>query len=83
MTSKELIKTLMTEHDVTNAEMAKTLGITQAALWDRLNSKKSDNTTVAKLGDMLSVMGYKIVVVPDETPIPEGGYEIQKTDMVG
>ena len=62
MTSKELIKTLMTEHDITNAEMAKTLGITQAALWDRLNPKKSDNTTVAKLGDMLSVMGYKIVV---------------------
>ena len=76
MTSKELIKTLMTEHDITNAEMAKTLGITQAALWDRLNQKKSDNTTVAKLGDMLSVMGYKIVVVPDETPIPEGGYEV-------
>lgn len=83
MTSKELIKTLMTEHDITNAEMAKTLGITQAALWDRLNPKKSDNTTVAKLGDMLSVMGYKIMVVPDETPIPEGGYEVGRTDMVG
>lgn len=76
MTSKELIKTLMTEHDITNAEMAKTLGITQAALWDRLNSKKSDNTTVKKLGDMLNVMGYKIIVVPDEVPIPEGGYAI-------
>lgn len=76
MTSKELIKTLMTEHDITNAEMAKTLGITQAALWDRLNSKKSDNTTVKKLGDMLNVMGYKIIVVPDETPIPAGGYAI-------
>lgn len=76
MTSKELIKTLMTEHDITNAEMAKTLGITQAALWDRLNTKKSDNTTVKKLGDMLNVMGYKIIVVPDEAPIPEGGYAI-------
>lgn len=76
MTSKELIKTLMTEHDITNAEMAKTLGITQAALWDRLNTKKSDNTTVAKLGDMLNVMGYKIIVVPDEAPIPAGGYAI-------
>lgn len=76
MTSKELIKTLMTEHDITNAEMAKTLGITQAALWDRLNSKKSDNTTVSKLGDMLNVMGYKIIVVPDEAPIPAGGYAI-------
>lgn len=76
MTSKRLIKALMEEHNITNAEMAKALGITQAALWDRLNPKKSDNTTVTKLDDMLSVMGYKIVVVPNETPIPEGGYEI-------
>lgn len=76
MTSKELIKTLMTEHDITNAEMAKALGITQAAFWDRLNPKKSDNTTVTKLNDMLSVMGYKIVVIPDDSPAPEGGYEV-------
>lgn len=76
MTSKELIKTLMTEHDITNAEMAKTLGITQAAFWDRLNPKKSDNTTVTKLNDMLAIMGYKIVVVPNETPVPEDGYEV-------
>lgn len=76
MTSKELIKTLMAEHDITNAEMAKTLGITQAAFWDRLNPKKSDNTTVTKLNDMLAIMGYKIMVVPNETPIPEDGYEV-------
>lgn len=76
MTSKELIKTLMTEHDITNAEMAKALGITQAAFWDRLNPKKSDNTTVTKLNDMLSIMGYKIVVIPDDSPAPEGGYEV-------
>lgn len=76
MTSKELIKTLMAEHDITNAEMAKTLGITQAAFWDRLNPKKSDNTTVTKLNDMLAIMGYKIMVVPNETPVPEDGYEV-------
>ena len=76
MTSKELIKTLMTEHDITNAGMAKALGITQAAFWDRLNPKKSDNTTVTKLNDMLLIMGYKIVVVPEDFPIPKNGYEV-------
>ena len=76
MTSKELIKTLMTEHDITNAEMAKALGITQAAFWDRLNPKKSDNTTVTKLNAMLSIMGYKIVVIPDDLPVPDEGYEV-------
>lgn len=76
MTSKELIKTLMTEKNVTNAEMAKTLGITQAALWDRLNPKKSDNTTVTKLNAMLNALGYKIQVVPNETPVLKNGYEV-------
>lgn len=76
MTSKELIKTLMTEHDITNAEMAKALGITQAAFWDRLNPKKSDNTTVTKLNAMLSIMGYKIVVIPDDLAVPDEGYEV-------
>lgn len=76
MTSKELIKTLMIEKNVTNAEMAKTLGITQAALWDRLNPKKSDNTTVTKLNAMLNALGYKIQVVPSEIPVLENGYEV-------
>lgn len=62
MTAKELVKTLMVEKDVSNAEMANALGITQAALWDRLNPKKSNNMTIGKLNDMLSKLGYELVV---------------------
>lgn len=62
MTAKELVKTLMVEKDVSNAEMANTLGITQAALWDRLNPKKTNNMTIGKLNDMLSKLGYELVV---------------------
>lgn len=62
MTSKELVKTLMVEKDVSNAEMANALGITQAALWDRLNPKKTNNMTIGKLNDMLSKLGYELVV---------------------
>lgn len=62
MTAKELVKTLMVEKDVSNAEMAKALGITQAALWDRLNPKKTNNMTIGKLNDMLSKLGYELVV---------------------
>ena len=61
MTSKELIKTLMTEHDITNAEMAKTLGITQAALWDRLNPKKTDNMTISKLKRLSPKVDMRLV----------------------
>lgn len=62
MTAKELVKTLMVEKDMSNAEMANTLGITQAALWDRLNPKKTNNMTIGKLNDMLSKLGYELVV---------------------
>lgn len=62
MTAKELVKTLMVEKDVSNAEMANALGITQAALWDRLNPKKTNNMTIGKLNDMLSKLGYELVV---------------------
>lgn len=62
MTAKELVKSLMVEKDVSNAEMANALGITQAALWDRLNPKKTNNMTIGKLNDMLSKLGYELVV---------------------
>lgn len=62
MTAKELVKTLMVEKDVSNAEMANALGITQAALWDRLNPKKTNNMTIGKLNDMLSKLGYELVI---------------------
>lgn len=62
MTAKELVKTLMVEKDVSNAKMANALGITQAALWDRLNPKKTNNMTIGKLNDMLSKLGYELVV---------------------
>lgn len=62
MTAKELVKALMVEKDMSNAEMANALGITQAALWDRLNPKKTNNMTIGKLNDMLSKLGYELVV---------------------
>lgn len=62
MTAKELIKSLMTEKKVTNADMARALGISQAALWDRLNPKKTNNMTIVNLSKMLEQLGYEIIV---------------------
>lgn len=64
MTAKEIIKKLMGEQGKTNADMAQGLGISQAALWDRLNPDKSNNMTVKKLNEMLSQLGYEVAVVP-------------------
>lgn len=84
MEAREIIKDIMSTDEVTNAELARRLDITQATVWDRLNNKKRrKDIPVSLLKTMLSALGYKIVVVPDETPIPEGGYEVGQTDMVG
>ena len=76
MTSKEIVNNLMRAQGVSNAEMAAKLNLTQAALWDRLNPKKTNNMTVKKFNEMLKMLDYKIVVVPRKTRLPEGGFEV-------
>lgn len=66
-------------------EVMKTKDVKPAVLCDRLNIKsnvlserfKQENISVAKLNEMLKVMDYKIVVVPRDTRIAEGGIEIE------
>lgn len=76
MTSKEIVNNLMRAQGVSNAEMAAKLNLTQAALWDRLNPKKTNNMTVKKFNEMLKMLDYKIVSVPRKTRLPEGGFEV-------
>lgn len=76
MTSKEIVNNLMRSQGVSNAEMAAKLNLTQAALWDRLNPKKTNNMTVKKFNEMLKMLDYKIVAVPRKTRLPEGGFEV-------
>lgn len=77
MTSKEIVNNLMQVQGVSNAEMAAKLNLTQAALWDRLNPKKTNNMTVKKFNEMLKMLDYKIVAVPRKTRLPEGGFEVE------
>ena len=66
-------------------EIMKLKGIRPAILCDRLKIKsnvlserfKQKNVSVEKLNDMLRAMDYKVVVVPREARVPEGGYEIE------
>ena len=77
MTSKEIVNNLMQAQGVSNAEMAAKLNLTQAALWDRLNPKKTNNMTVKKFNEMLKMLDYKIVAVPRKTRLSEGGSEVE------
>ena len=77
MTAKEIVKKIMEDTKTTNAEMAASLKISQAAVWDRLNPKKTDNLTINKLDAMLRHLKYKIVIVPYNKRVSDGEYEVK------
>lgn len=77
MTGREIVKDIMNRQEKTNAEVADALGITQAAMWDRLNNKKVKDIPLSTLNDMLRVLGYKVCIVPRTTRVPEDGYKVE------
>ena len=77
MTGREIIKEIMKEQGITNAEMADRLNITQATLWDRLNNKKVKDIPLSLLSEMLRVLDYNVQIVPRATRIPDKGYKVE------
>ena len=76
MKGRDIIKKIMEKSNVSNATMAARLGITQAALWDRLNSKKVKDIPSSLLSEMLKAVDYKILIVPRATRVPLDAYEL-------
>lgn len=78
MNGRECVKQIMEDTAVANAELAGRIGITQAALWDRLNNtKKKTDIAVSLMTEMLRALDYKVVVIPRSSRIPTGGYELE------
>ena len=77
MKAREIIKYIMEKQSVNNASMADRLNITQAALWDRLNTKKAKDIPVSMLSEMLRALDYKVVIVPRSNRRPSDGYEVE------
>ena len=76
MKGREIVKEIMKEQGVTNAQMADKLNITQAALWDRINSNKVKDIPLSTLSDMLRALDYKIQIVPRDSRLPDKGYKV-------
>lgn len=77
MKGREIVKEIMKEQGVTNALMANRLNITQAALWDRINSSKVKDIPLSTLNEMLRVLDYKIIIVPTDNRVPDKGYKVE------
>ena len=83
MTGREISKDIMTKQGMSNSTYAKELSITSAALWDRLDTqprkgKARKDIPVSLLTNMVNVLGYKLVVMPNEVEVPENWYEVDK-----
>ena len=74
MIAMEAVKEIMKLKDIRPAVLCDRLKIKSNVLSERFKQK---NVSVEKLNDMLRAMDYKVVVVPRESRIPEGGYEIE------
>lgn len=70
----EAVKEIMKLKDIRPAVLCDRLKIKSNVLSERFKQK---NVSVEKLNDMLRAMDYKVVVVPRDTRLPEGGYEIE------
>ena len=77
MKGREAIKTVMDVKGLSNADLAKRLGMSNAAIWARINTERSRDLQLSLVSEMLRVMDYKIVIMPNNNRIPEGGIEIE------
>lgn len=77
MEARNIIKQIMSNKKVTNAELARTLGVTQATIWDRLNNKKGRrDIPVSLLNEMLSALDCQIVITPKNCILPQDAFVI-------
>ena len=74
MIAMEAVKEIMKLKDIRPAVLCDRLKIKSNVLSERFKQK---NVSVEKLNDMLRAMDYKVVVVPRDTRIPEGGFEVE------
>lgn len=74
MKAFEAVRAIMTATSTKVADIAFRTNKKSNVISERLSQ---ENISIEKLNEMLRVMNYKIVVMPRETRIPEGGYEIE------
>lgn len=74
MITMDAFKKIMEIKQVKPAVLCDRLGIKGNVLSERF---KQRNISIVKLNEMLRALDYKIVLVPRETKIPDGGFEVE------
>ena len=71
MLAMEAVREIMRIKDVRPAELYNKLGIASNAFCNRMQRK---NVSTAVLNEMVKSLGYKLVLVPDWTTVPEDSF---------
>lgn len=77
MTASEIIKLIMTRKGVSQSKMATLIGVkSQANITGILN--RGTSLKVANVEKLVEPLGYKIMIVPEDTPIPNNGFVVEE-----
>ena len=74
MAPMEIVKRIMESKGVKSSVLASRLSIRPSTLSQRFTQK---NVSVDRLNEMVRVMDYKVLVVPRESRVPDGGFELE------
>ena len=75
MKPTDIIRNIVLSKGMKYSELAYRLNIGQNVLNERLRQK---NISIDKMNDMLQALGYKMVIVPYNTPVKDEWYEIKE-----
>ena len=82
MLVKKAIRAIMDRKGIGLNALARMGGKNSQFVSDKLNPAKGLNMSTDKLDELIRVMGYKIVLVPTETKMKDGWYEIDDSREV-
>ncbi len=74
MKTESALRSIMEAKEITVSSLASRMGKSSRLVCERIGQ---NNISIAKLNEMLRLMDYKIVLVPREARMPEGGFEIE------
>ena len=75
MKATEIVRKIVELKGMKYAQLAYQLKTNGRVLYERLSQK---NISVDKLNEMLQALGYKIVIMPYNTPIKDDWYEVKE-----
>lgn len=74
MKTGEAVREVMKEKEIGVNQLAARLEKTPRLISERLGQ---ENISISKLRELLRVLDYKVVIVPRDSRVPEGGFEVE------